>query len=69
MKVLHGLADAGPSVLTPLVGETYSGHYQRAEDKAILNHRPYYVNWLKQSLLAWNMDKYSILKISCWASL
>jgi hypothetical protein len=69
MESLPGGAAAGPSVVTPLVGETYSGHYQRAEDKANLNGRPYYVNWLKKAFLAWNSDKYSILKKSCLASI
>ena len=61
LDALLGQADPGPAVTTPLVGETYAGHYIRSEDALNINGRPYYVNWDKQSLLAWNVTHYSIL--------
>jgi hypothetical protein len=65
IDALVGQADPGPAVVTPLVGETYAGHYIRSEDALNINGRPYYVNWDKQSLLAWNVTAYSILPKSC----
>jgi hypothetical protein len=67
LEALVGQADRDLADITPLLGETYAGNYIRSEDGLNINGRPYYVNWDKQSLLAWNMTAYSILPKSCLA--
>jgi hypothetical protein len=69
LVALTGQADPAPAVVTPLVGETYAGHYIRSEDELNINGRPYYVNWDKQSLLAWDVTAYSILPKICLAAI
>ena len=65
LKPVIGGADSGPAVVTPLVGETYVGYYLRDEEQGVINGRPYYINFIKKSILVWDLDKYSLSHMSC----